>query len=271
MDPSISFTPAEFNLGVPERKGKHPDIGWCTIPLSAGNKVDPLWQTTRWLRNCEEQCEEDEPIWWPLICPLTDGSDVAMLALAQHLMVAWRWAVTVSPPPICPPASMALNIGQFLNKDTTRHGWSVQQWLEAYTCVLQCIGEATEGRHWRPEGEGFAPKVLLLVEALISMTGAWDAKNFTMSCWSDPSGDVPCQRDEGACANVISYLDELATCWPSRKAWNELVWPPASSVTHMPCPTEHIGYIQGCVVELGLTMPPSWFCMSNQNGTSHED
>ena len=31
----------------------------------------------------------------------------------------------------------------------------------------------------------------------------------------------------------------------------------------MPCQTEHIGYIQGHIVELGLTMPPSQFCVGN--------
>ena len=63
--------------------------------------------------------------------------------------------------------------------------WSVQQWLEAYTCVLQCVREVVEGRHWRPEGEGFAPKVSPLVEAFISITSAWDAKNCALNCWSD--------------------------------------------------------------------------------------
>ena len=161
---------------------------------------------------------------------------------------------------------MVLNIGQFLDEDTTGCGWSVQQWLEVYTHTLQHIGEAVEGRCWRPEGEGFAPKVSPLVEAFISMTGAQDAKNCTVSCWCDPPGDVLDQRDQGTNANVISYLDELVTCRPYRKALDKLVWPPASSVPHMPCQTEHVGYIQGCIIELGLTMPPSEFHMNDQNG-----
>ena len=78
--------------------------------------------------------------------------------------------------------------------------------------------------------------------------------------------ECPHQRDEGACTNIISYLDELAMCQPSRRAWDKLVWPPVSSVPSMLCKAEHLGYIQGHVVELGLTMPPSWFCMSDQNG-----
>ena len=96
-------------------------------------------------------------------------------------------------------------------------------WLEAYACVLQHVWEAAEGRRWRPEGEGFAPKVSPLVEAFIGVTGAWDAEDCAVDCWSKPPGDVPCQRDEGAHANVISYFDKLATCHHSRKAWDELV------------------------------------------------
>ena len=188
-----------------------------------------------------------------------------MLALARWLMAVWRWAVTISPPPICLPAPMVLNTGQFLDENTTKCGWNVQQWLEAYTHALQNVGEAAKGRHWRLEGEGFAPKVLPLVEAFISMTGVQDVKNCTVSCWSDPPGDIPCRRDEGTYANIISYLDELAMHQPLRKAWDKLVWPPASSVLHMLHQTEHIGYIQGHIVELGPTMPPSWFCISDQN------
>ena len=53
---------------------------------------------------------------------------------------------------------------------------------------------------------------------------------------------------------------------PSRKAWDELVWPPVSSVPSMPHQAEHLGYIQGHMMELGLIKPPSRFCMSDQNG-----
>ena len=74
----------------------------------------------------------------------------------------------------------------------------MQQWLEAYTCTLQCIGEAAEGRHWKPEGKGFALKVLLLVEAFIGVTGAQVEEDSAMSCWNDPLKNVPHQRDEGA-------------------------------------------------------------------------
>ena len=172
------------------------------------------------------------------VFPLTDGSDVAMLALAT-----WRRAITIFTPPICPPVPTVMKNGQLLDDDTTGHRWSVQQWLEVYTHALQHVGEAAEGKCWRPEGEGFSPKVSLLVEAFICVTGARDAKNCAMCCSSEPPGDVPCQRNKGAYMNIISYLDELATCWPSRKAWDKLVWLPVSSVPCMPQQAEHLNYI----------------------------
>ena len=55
---------------------------------NSSSAIDPLLQTTQWLKSFEEQCEEDEPIWWPLIHPLTAGGDATMLALAQQLMAA---------------------------------------------------------------------------------------------------------------------------------------------------------------------------------------
>ena len=72
-----------------------------------------------------------------------------------------------------------------------------------------------------------------------------------MSCWNNPPEDVPHQRDKGAHTNIISSLDELAMCQPSQKAWDELVWPAQSAAPHVPPQNEHVGYIQGHVVELG--------------------
>ena len=95
------FHTCRVQLGSPRKEREVPPCQVVHNSPSVGNKIDPLWQTTRWLRSCEEQCEEDKPVWWPLICPFMDGSDVAMLALAQWLMATWRWAVTISPLPTC--------------------------------------------------------------------------------------------------------------------------------------------------------------------------
>ena len=213
--------------GNPREKREAP---LCQVVHNSPSMIDPLWQTTNWLRSFQEQCKEDEPVWWPLISPLTDRDDEAVLALARQLMAVWGWAITISTSPICPPTPMVINIGQFLDVYITGHGWSAQEWLKAYAHGLQHIGEAALGWRWRPEGESFASMVLPLVEAFISMTGAWDVEDCAVDCWSEPRGDFLHQRDEGTYADIISYLDELVMCWPLRKAWDKLVWPPASSV-----------------------------------------
>ena len=123
------FHACRVQLGSPrEEREAPPHQVVCNFP----SVIDILWQTTRWLRSFEEQCEEDEPMWWPVIHPLTDGGDAAKLALVCQLMAAWRWAITISTSPICLPAPTVMNIGQFLDEDTTGCRWSTQQWLEAY-------------------------------------------------------------------------------------------------------------------------------------------
>ena len=96
------------------------------------NPIDPMWQTTRWLQDCEEGLDDEELSWWPLLCPFTDGSDAATRGLAQWLMAAWKWAGAVSESLVCPPTSTILNIEQFLDENLTGHSWSEQQWLLVY-------------------------------------------------------------------------------------------------------------------------------------------
>ena len=50
-------------------------IMWCS-PTS--QHMDLMWQTTKWLRVCEEGLDDGEISWWPLVSSLTDGSNVAM-------------------------------------------------------------------------------------------------------------------------------------------------------------------------------------------------
>ena len=37
--------------------------------------LSPEQQTIRWLQQCESETMDSEVIWWPLIDPLTDGSN----------------------------------------------------------------------------------------------------------------------------------------------------------------------------------------------------
>ena len=77
-----------------------------------------------------------------------------------------------------------------------------------------------------------------------------------MDCWGNNPKQVPQQKDEGAHTKVISYLNELAMCCPSRKSWDELVWPPQSTMPVSPHERVSVSYLQGHVMELGPAMPP---------------
>ena len=166
-------------------------------------------------------------------------------------MAAWKWVGVVSESPFCPLTPTVLNIGQFHDEDLTGHGWSQQEWLLAYAHTLQHMGEATDGRMWRPNGKCFTPQISMLVDAFLGVTGADMVKTDVAHCWSEPPPTILWQRDEGTIADVISQHDNLTQCLPTRKAWDELVCPLPSAVPRSPHQSRHLGYIQGWVVELG--------------------
>ena len=139
--------------------------------------------------------------------------------------------------------------------------WSKQQWLEAYAKALQCIGEAAEGRKWVPVDKNFTPRVSPLVKAFLGVPDVDVKEDCAMDCWGDNPEQVPQQKDKGAHAKVISYLNELATHRPSRKSWDELVWSPQSTMPVLPC--ERVSPLQGCIVKMGSAMPPTQFCISH--------
>ena len=204
-----------------------------------------MWQTMRWLQDCEVGLDDEELSWWPLVSPLTDGSDDATKELTWWLMAAWKWVGAVLESPICLPTSTILNIGQFHDKDLTGHGWSMQQWLLAYAPALQYIEEAADGRTCRPNGRHFTPQISLLVDAFLEMTNAEVMEADVMHCWRKPPKTILLKRNKGAFAHIISYLNYLAQHLPTRKAWDELVCLPPSAAPCTPCWSGHLGYIQG--------------------------
>ena len=200
---------------------------------SKSNWIDLMWQTMRWLQNCETSLDEDEDeeiSWWLLVSPLTNGSDATTKDLTRWLMAAWKWVGAVSESPICPPKPTILNIRQFLDEDLTGHGWSQQQWLLAYAHMLQSVGEATDRRTWRPNGKHFTSEISILVDAFLEVTNMEVVEADVTCCWSEPPQTILQRKDGGTFANVISHLDNLAQCLPMRKAWDELVCPPPSAV-----------------------------------------
>ena len=200
-------------------------------PIMELGLADVTWRTARWLKDCENECRDKELVWCPLVHPLNAWSDEATLGLTSHLLAAWKWTLAVYEVPTCPPTPIVLNIGQFLDEAQVGGGsWSEQQWLEAYAKALPRVGEAAEGRKWVPVDKNFIPRVSPLVEAFLEVLYVDVKEDHAMDCWGDNPEQVLQQKDECAHAKVISYLDELATHRPSRKSWDELVWPQQSAM-----------------------------------------
>ena len=138
-------TSLDFDADTDEEEVFHESNRCIMMQCSPAKRhLDLMWQTTKWLQACEESLDEEEISWWPLLLPLTDGSDAATRELAKWLLTMWRWVKKVFDTPICLPAPTVLNIGQFLN-ECPKEG-DCMPWLLAYACALQHVGEATGGR-----------------------------------------------------------------------------------------------------------------------------
>ena len=65
----------------------------------------------------------------------------------------------------------------------------------AYACALQHVGEAADGRTWRPDGVRFTPQISQLVDAFIDKTGAELVEAKVVLCWNELPWKVSHQRD----------------------------------------------------------------------------
>ena len=75
--------------------------------------ADVTWK----LKNCKSECGDEELVRWPLVHPLTAGSNEAMHGLAGHLLAAWKWTLAAHKVPTCPPT--VLHFDQFLDEAQT--------------------------------------------------------------------------------------------------------------------------------------------------------
>ena len=139
-------------------------------------------------------------------------------------------------------------------------------WLLAYTHALQHMGEAMEGRTWHPIGMHFTLQVSPLVDAFIKEMGAELTELRIASCWSQLAVEIPLQKQDGPFADVIAYLDDLARCMLTWKAWDELVFPAPLTEPSVPCKSNHLGYILVCTVDLGGALPLLRFHMTEPSG-----
>ena len=171
----------------------------------------------------------------------------------------------MSKTPIFLPSPTLLNIGQFLDEDAEEKGCDQEQWLLAYAHTLQHMGEAANGRTLRPNRVQFTPQVSQLVDAFIDRTQVEWVEAKVILCWNEPLWEVPHQRDEGIFAEVIFCLDQLAKCFPTRWAWDELVFLPPPAEPHMPHQSGHLGYIRGHIVDLGWALTSLCFRITKPN------
>ena len=77
------FHTHRVQLVSPRKEAEAPPCQGVHSSPTKDSQIDPLWRTTKWLKKCKGEYEDDALIWWPLICPLTDGSDMAALGLAK--------------------------------------------------------------------------------------------------------------------------------------------------------------------------------------------
>ena len=130
----------------------------------------------------EHQCSDtDEQLdFWLLLRPLTDGGEESSRHLTRRLLSIWHWASALDPP-ICPPASTALDIGNWLQEDHDID--DMQWWIEGYACLLQCVAEASIGQYWTAVGETMVPEVSNLVKTFMTATGTQIPPHVIRLCW----------------------------------------------------------------------------------------
>ena len=115
--------------------------------------------------------------------------------------------VEVATTNFCLPTPTMLNIGQFLDEELKEGDHTA--WLLAYTCALQCMGEALEGRTLHPIEMHFNPQVSPFVDAFTEEMGAELTELRIASCWGQPAAEVLLQKQDGPFTDVIAYLDDL--------------------------------------------------------------
>ena len=136
----------------------------------------------KWMK--EQQCSytDEQLSFWTLLHPLTDGSETSSWHLACWLLSVWHWSSVLNPP-VCPPAPSQLNIGCWFWEDSG--AGEHQKWIEAYTCTLQWLAEASVGhaeyesvglRHWM-KSHSIVKCLDKVATCQLSLT-AWDMFTF---------------------------------------------------------------------------------------------
>ena len=129
------------------------------------------------------------------------------------------------------------------------------------------MGEAACGRKWESMREALEIKASLLVRAFWHETDVDLTMASVKLCWEPAPRALYHQKDNGPTTHVISYLDELAVCVPTLKAWDQMVWPTMVAILCALTKAKLYGYCQGQAVDLGPMMPAAQFWVTEEGGT----
>ena len=183
--------------------GYQVDIGEEETTLET---INPTWRTTCWLQLVVQGISDDKMPWYELVIPLMVGTEGTALSLAKCLLAVWRWSIKVLGQDICPPASTALNIRQFMTKEEVLEGIDEPLWFVAYSRTLWWVGEAAHRQKW-PVGKTPEVRVSPLVHAFWGRL-AWISLTVACIklCWEPPppQGHIP-QEGGGPCC-LCNYL-----------------------------------------------------------------
>ena len=222
--------------------------------------IDPDKHPMAWMCN-HQCCYEDEMInFWPLLRLLTDGKGTTTQCLAHHLLSMWHWS-SITHPTSYTPTPTNMEIGRWLPLDW--EGSREDLWIEAYTCGLQSMAEASTGWSWVTEGERMAPQVSPLVQAFLSTTRRHVSLSTLQECWPLKHNIVPMHPMEEVWAHITQWLDEVAMWSPSYIAWDMFVWPDSNKN----CWKEDcFPYSPGSMVDLSLRMPGIQLALHDEAG-----
>ena len=125
-------------------------------------------------------------------------------------------------PPTYPPTPTSMNISYWLRESGGED--KRQSWIEAYTCALQCMAEASVGQRWITEKGTRVPKISRLVEIFLNATGMRVSPNIIRQCWPAQHENTPVQNLEGIRQGIVCKLDEAAMRCMSGIAWDKFAF-----------------------------------------------
>ena len=140
---------------------------------------------------------------------------------------------------------------QFLDEVPDREH-AEEEWLPAYVRALQRVAEASGGCEW----VNIYPRPMVrtadLVEDFMMVTEVQHEARYIMRCWGEPPDLCPTQPQVQELAQVTAHLDSMVMRVPSRRAFDELIYPPYK--LHNCCSCHYV--VRG-VMDLEESMPPT--------------